>query len=106
MVLMGKVGMSELAIKQQIASAVHVIIQAVRLSDGTRRISHITEVTGMQADVISTQDIFTFERKGIDLEGRVHGAFVGHQIVPECASKIKLIGKDFEPGFFNQRMDV
>lgn len=106
MVQMGEMGLSEDAISKQIAAAIDIIVQAVRLSDGSRRISAISEVTGMQGQIISMQEIFSFQQKGVDVDGRVRGAFVGNGIVPECLTKIELIGKKFETGFFNQRMDV
>ncbi len=56
--------------------------------------------------MISMQDIFAFEDKGIDHEGRTHGIFKGCKIVPECMKKIRLNGMDFEPGFFAQTMEV
>ncbi|MBX6361909.1 MAG: CpaF family protein [Acidobacterium ailaaui] len=106
MVLMGDMGLSEDAINRQIAAAIHLIVQAVRLSDGSRRISAISEITGMQGMVISMQDIFSFQQKTTDANGMIHGSFVGNGIVPECVSKIERMGKKFPPGFFNQRMDV
>lgn len=106
LVLQGDVGISEHAIQLQIAASIQLIVQVVLFSDGSRRITHITEITGTQSNVISMQDIFTFEDKGVDMQGRTHGIFKGCEIVPECMKKIKLYGMEFEPGFFAQRMEV
>ena len=65
MCMMGDHRLPEKAIRQQIASAVHLIVQASRMSDGSRRITHITEITGTNGDVISMQDIFVFEKQGL-----------------------------------------
>src|ERR1700744_3368656 len=70
MALMGASGLPERAIKAQIASAVHLIVQIARMSDGSRRVTHITELTGAFSDVISMQDIFLFEKEGLDLRAR------------------------------------
>ena len=106
MVLMSDMGLSEKAISKQIASAIQLIVQVVQMSDGSRRVSAISEVTGMQGEVISMQDIFAFEQKAVEPDGRVRGSFAGNAIVPECIKEIELAGQRFEPGFFNQRMEV
>jgi pilus assembly protein CpaF len=106
MVLMAKVGLSSEAIREQIASAIHVIVQVVRMSDGSRRVTGIAEVTGIQENRILMQDIFVFQQKAVENDGRVRGVFVGNGIVPECIKYIELSGKRFEPNFFTQRMEV
>jgi pilus assembly protein CpaF len=107
LILQGDVGISELAINRQLASTKSLIVQVVYFNnDGSRRITQISEITGLQGTMISMQDIFAFEDKGIDHEGRTHGIFKGCKIVPECMKKIRLNGMDFEPGFFAQTMEV
>ena len=76
------------------------------MSDGSRRITAISEITCMQEAVISMQDIFLFEQKAVELDGRIHGTFLGNGIMPQCIKSIELSGKKFEPGFFTQRMEV
>ena len=61
--------------RQQIASAITIVVQATRLSDGTRKVTSISEITGMEENVISMQEIFTFQKKGIGPDGKVIGAF-------------------------------
>src|ERR1035437_1071823 len=81
MAMMGSVHLPEKAIRAQIASAVHLIVQIARMSDGSRRVTHITELTGAFSDVISMQDIFVFEKEGIGLNGKVKGRFRATGIV-------------------------
>ncbi len=98
MVLMSEMGLSEKAIKEQLASAIHLIVQVVRMSDGSRRVTGISEVTGMQESGILMQDIFEFEQKAVESDGRVRGRFLGNGIVPECIKYIELSGKKFAIG--------
>ena len=83
MVSMANLNIPERAIRQQIASAIHAVVQVARLSDGTRKVINISEVTGMEGEVISMQDIFVFDRQGIDEAGKVRGAFRATGIRPE-----------------------
>jgi len=106
MAMMGEVRLSEKAIRAQIASAVHIIIQASRMSDGTRRVTHITELTGAFSDVISMQDIFLFEKKGIGPNGKVRGTFSATGIVPKCMEKMAAAGFNMTTGFTNHSVDV
>lgn len=84
MVLMSGMNLPVKAIRDQISSAVHLIVQQARLQDGSRRITHITEVLGMEGEVITLQDIFKYEQKGVDSKGRVIGNFVFTGIMPRC----------------------
>jgi pilus assembly protein CpaF len=92
MAMMGSVTLPEKAIKAQIASAVHLIVQVSRMSDGTRRITHITELTGAFAEVISMNDIFLFEKKGLTPEKKVRGRFHSTGIMPRFAEKLAAAG--------------
>ena len=106
MVLMGSTNLPEKAIKQQIANAIHLIIQASRLSDGRRCITNITELSGMQGDVLTTQEIFAFEKSGVDSQGRVHGAFRGMGLRPRCLEIITTAGGALSRDIFDHRMEV
>ena len=106
MAMMGEVRLAEKAVRAQIASAVHVIIQASRMSDGTRRITHITELTGAFSDVISMQDIFLFEKKGIGPNGKVRGRFTSTGIVPKCADKLVAAGIPIPIGLADHCVDI
>jgi len=92
MAMMGSVRLPEKAIRSQIASAVHVIVQAARMSDGSRRITHITELTGAYSEVISMNDIFLFEKKGLGPNGKVKGRFYATGIMPRFAEKLTAAG--------------
>ena len=92
MSMMGSVALPEKAIRAQIASAVHLIVQASRMSDGSRRITHISEVTGATSEVVSMQDIFLFEKQGLGPAGKVKGRFFATGIVPKFAEKLKAAG--------------
>ena len=76
MVAMTNMNLPEKSVRQQIASAITIVVQATRMSDGTRKITNISEITGMEENVISMQEIFTFQKKGIGPDGRVIGVFM------------------------------
>jgi len=92
MCMMANLNLPEKAVRQQIASAVQLIVQVSRLSDGARRVTHITEITGTSGDMVSMQDIFLFEKRGIGLNGKVLGRFYATGIVPKFAERLKASG--------------
>jgi len=92
MVAMANLNIPDKAVRQQIASAVNLIIQISRLSDGTRKVTSISELTGMEQDVITMQEIFVFKKTGIDENGRVVGAFRATGIRPKCADQLAVAG--------------
>lgn len=100
MVLMTGLDLPLSVVRQQIASAVQVIIQVARFSDGSRKISHITEITGMESNVITTQDIFKFENEGLDENKRVLGALHPQGIRPMFAPMFELAGINLPPNLF------
>jgi pilus assembly protein CpaF len=106
MAMMGEVRLSDKAIRSQIASAVHLIIQVSRMSDGTRRVTHITELTGAFSDVVSMQDIFLFEKKGLDANHRVKGRFFATGVVPKFSEKLAAAGIILPPSLLNHSMEV
>jgi pilus assembly protein CpaF len=92
MCMMANLNLPERAVRQQIASAIQLIVQVSRLSDGSRRVTHITEITGSSGDMVSMQDIFLFEKRGIGPNGKVLGRFYATGIVPKFAEKLKASG--------------
>jgi pilus assembly protein CpaF len=100
MVAMTNLNIPEKAVRQQISSAIDLIVQIARQSDGTRRVTAITEITGMEREVITIQDIFVFEKSGIDAEGRVRGAFKATGIRPRCAEQLAVSGVHLAPAMF------
>jgi len=100
MVAMANLNIPERAIKQQIASAVNLVVHMSRMADGTRKVTSITEITGMEGEVVSMQDIFTFEKTGINAEGRVSGRFRASGIRPRCSERITTAGHSLPPTMF------
>jgi pilus assembly protein CpaF len=98
MIQMTGMRLSDRAMRQQIASAVDAVIQVARLTDGTRRITSISEVTGMESDTITMQEIFRFERTGVDPSGKVIGHFRSCGIRPRFAERLKQYGMEL-PAF-------
>src|SRR3954466_15411033 len=85
MVAMANLNLPERAIRQQVSSAIHLVVQVSRMPDGTRKVTGISEITGMERDVITMQDIFLFERTGLNPEGKVMGRFRATGVRPKCA---------------------
>ncbi|MEP7306065.1 MAG: CpaF family protein [Acidobacteriota bacterium] len=106
MVAMANLNLPERAIRQQIASAIHLLAHVTRLSDGRRRVTNIMEVTGMEGGVLSTQDIFVFERAGVTEEGKVRGRFRATGIRPQCADRILSSGRVLPGQMFEHFQDV
>jgi pilus assembly protein CpaF len=106
MVAMANLNIPEKAIRQQVASAIQVVAQLTRLSDGRRRVTAISEITGMEQGVITMQDIFLFERTGLTAEGRVEGHFRATGIRPKCAQQLAQAGFHMAPELFEHRMVV
>jgi len=102
MAMMANLNIAEKAIRKQIVSAVSLVLQVARFSDGTRRLTHITEVTGMEADVISLQDLFLFERQGVSADGQSVGVFAATGIRPKFAERFKAAGLELPPNMFDQ----
>jgi pilus assembly protein CpaF len=92
MVSLANSNMHLAAIRQQIASAVQILVQVSRLSDGTRRVMNITEVTGMETDIVTLQDIFVFEKLGLSQSGKVAGRFAATGILPKFNEKLIAAG--------------
>ena len=100
MAMMASLNLPEKAIRKQIASAVTLILQVARFSDGTRRLTHVTEITGMEGDVISMQDLFVFEKRGVSSDGRVVGIFTATGTRPKFAERLKAGGFDLPSNMF------
>ena len=92
MVSMACVNLTARAIRQQIVSAVTVVVQASRLTDGTRKVVSLQEITGMEGDIISMQEIFRFEQLGVEADGKVRGRFSATGVRPRFADRLKMFG--------------
>jgi pilus assembly protein CpaF len=106
MALMANLNLPEKAIRQQIAAAIAIVVQISRMSDGTRRITHFTEIAGMDEDVVSMQDVFLFEKRGVAPGGRVLGRFSATGIRPKFAEKLKVSGINLPASLFEHSMEV
>jgi pilus assembly protein CpaF len=106
MVSMAAANMQLVSIRQQIAAAVNLLVQPMRLSDGSRRIMSITEVTGMEGDIVTLQDIFVFEKRGLSPEGKVIGRFAATGIRPKFYEKLLAAGIRLRPDLFDEVMEV
>ncbi len=103
MILMAGFDLPVYVIREQIASAIHMVIQISRLVDGSRKIVYITEVSGMEGNMVTLQDIFVFRQTGIDPEGRVLGELRATGIRPKFADRLKAFGMDLPEDIFNVR---
>jgi pilus assembly protein CpaF len=106
MTLMAELNLPDKAIRQQIASAVSIIVQIARLSDGSRRVTHITEVTGLAEDLVALQDIFVFERIGIGPNKRVLGRFRATGLRPSFSSRLEASGIHLPASMFEHVCEV
>ena len=106
MSLMANLNIPERAVRQQIVSAIHAVCQVARLSDGTRKVIAVSEVTGMEDEMIATRDIFTFERRGIDESGKVRGVFKATGVRPHFAERLATAGCRLRPAMFESQMEV
>jgi pilus assembly protein CpaF len=106
MSLMADVNLPDKAIRQQMASAISLIVQVARLSDGSRRVTQISEVMGVSDGMVTLQDIFVFDRMGIGPNNRVLGRFRATGIRPGCAERIKVSGIQLSPNLFEHVYEV
>jgi len=106
MALMANLNLPEKSIRQQIASAISIVLQIARLSDGTRRVTHLSEITGMDESVVSMQDIFVFEKHGVASDGRVIGTFSATGIRPRLAEKLVTSGISLPANLFERGVEV
>jgi pilus assembly protein CpaF len=104
MVMMAGFELPLRAIRQQFASAMNVVVQAQRLTGGARKVVSVTEVTGLEGDVITMQDIFSFEQLGVNEAGRAFGQFVATGIRPTFLSRLKAAGTELNPEMFTRRV--
>jgi pilus assembly protein CpaF len=106
MIAMGSTNLPDKAMRQQIASAIHLVVQQTRLADGSRRVTSISEITGMEGDVITMQEIFVFEKAGINKDGKVVGRFRATGVRPKCSERLKAAGIMLPPEMFEGVMEV
>jgi pilus assembly protein CpaF len=106
MIAMGATNLPEKAMRHQIASAIQIVVQQTRLADGSRKVTTISEITGMEGDVITMQDIFVFEKAGVTKEGKVAGRFRATGVRPKCADRMRAAGILLPTDMFEGIMEV
>jgi pilus assembly protein CpaF len=106
MIAMGATNLPERAMRQQIAAAIQIVIQQTRLSDGTRKVISISEITGMEGDVITMQEIFLFEKAGVTQDGKVVGRFRATGVRPKACDRLKASGIHLPPDMFEGVTEV
>ena len=106
MIAMGSWNLPEKTVRQQVASAITIVVQCARLSDGTRKVMSISEITGMDENIISMHEIFAFQRKGIGPEGNVVGAFRPTGIRPKFLDRLRVAGVQLPPALFETSLEV
>jgi len=103
---MANLNIPEHAVRQQIAAAIHAVVQIARMADGTRKVISVSEVIGLEGESINMQDIFVFDRVGIDESGRVRGVFRATGVRPGFADRLATGGCRLRPALFTSRMEV
>ncbi len=106
MVAMGNMNLPEKSVRQQIASAITIVVQATRMTDGSRKVTSVSEITGMEENVISMQEIFSFVKKGIGPDGKVIGAFQPTRIRPKFLERLRVSGIILPPSLFERETPV
>ncbi|MGB9409526.1 MAG: CpaF family protein [Terracidiphilus sp.] len=106
MVAMSNMNLPEKSVRQQIASAITIVVQATRLSDGTRKVTSVSEITGMEENVISMQEIFSFNKKGIGPDGKVIGVFQPTRIRPRFLERLSISGIQLPGVLFERETQV
>jgi pilus assembly protein CpaF len=106
MVAMASLNLPDRALRQQIASAISIVVQVARMSDGTRKVTNISEITGQEEDVISMQDVFNFNRRGIGPDGKVMGSFAPSGIRPKFLERLRIAGIILPADIFERSVEV
>jgi pilus assembly protein CpaF len=106
MIAMANVNLPDKAMRQQIVSAIQIVVQQARMSDGTRKVTSISEITGMEGDVITMQEIFRFDKLGLGADGKVLGRFVATGVRPKVCERLKTAGVVLPPDMFDGQLEV
>ena len=106
MIAMGNVNLGNVAMRQQISSAIQIIVQQTRLSDGSRRVTSISEISGMEGSVITMQEIYRFEKLGLGPDGKVRGRFTATGVRPQCSDRLAAAGIELPGAMFEEMLEV
>ncbi|HTL01888.1 MAG TPA: CpaF family protein [Vicinamibacterales bacterium] len=106
MIAMANVNLPDKAMRQQIASAIQIVVQQARMSDGTRKVTSVSEITGMEGDIITMQEIFRFDKLGLGPEGKVVGRFVATGVRPKVCERLRAAGITLTADMFDGQVEV
>jgi pilus assembly protein CpaF len=106
MIAMGATNLPERAMRQQIAAAIQIVVQQSRFSDGTRKVTSVSEITGMEGDIVTMQEIFVFEKSGIAQDGKVLGRFRATGVRPKVCERLRSSGINLPTEMFEGVMEV
>jgi pilus assembly protein CpaF len=106
MVMMASQNVPDRVIRQMLASAIQIVVHCARLSDGTRKVTSVSEVTGVESDQVEMQDIFALERTGVSPRGRILGRFAAVGVKPECLVRMKSYGVHLAQSIFNESQEI
>ena len=106
MAMMANLNLPEKAVRRQMASAVQLVVQISRFNDGSRRVTYLSEITGMEEDIVSMQDVFVFEKQGISQDGRIVGSFQATGIRPKFADRLKASGIAVSSSWFEHSFTI
>jgi pilus assembly protein CpaF len=106
MVMMASAHVPDRVIRQQLASAINIVLQCARLSDGSRKVTAVAEVTGVGSDQVEMQDLFAFDRTGISEHGKVVGSFRGLGNVPQCSDRLRGFGVKLPESIYHEVQEV
>jgi pilus assembly protein CpaF len=106
MIAMANVNLPDKAMRQQIVSAIQIVVQQARMSDGTRKVTSIAEITGMEGDIVTMQEIFRFDKLGLGPDGKVMGRFVATGVRPKVCERLKTMGVQLPPDLFEGTLEV
>jgi pilus assembly protein CpaF len=103
---MANVNLPDKAMRQQISSAIQIVIQQARMSDGTRKVTSVSEITGMEGDIITMQEIYRFEKTGLGPDGKVVGRFAATGVRPKVCERLRASGITLAPDMFDGILEV
>jgi pilus assembly protein CpaF len=106
MIAMANVNLPDKAMRQQIAAAIQIVVQQARMSDGTRKVTSVSEITGMEGDIITMQEIFRFDKLGVSPDGKVIGRFVATGVRPKVSDRLRASGIQLAPDMFDGHVEV
>ncbi|HEY0285243.1 MAG TPA: CpaF family protein [Vicinamibacterales bacterium] len=106
MVAMANVNLPDKAMRQQIAAAIQLVVQQARMSDGTRKVTSVSEITGMEGDIITMQEIYRFDKIGLGPEGKVIGRFTATGVRPKVCERLRASGITLPPDMFDGHLEV